>query len=286
MKVLVTGADGQLGCSIRKLENEYPRIKFTYTDIEDLNITNKGELETYFAIHKIDYLINCAAYNAVDKAEEEVDKARLINHTAVVYLAECADVFDFTMIHISTDYVLDGKHFRPYTEEDEPIPPSVYGRTKHAGEQAVLNRCKKGIVLRTSWLYSEYGNNFLKTMMRLADERTELKIIFDQIGTPTYGGDLAKAILELIKRKYSRKSLFHFSNEGVASWYDFAEEIILLSGKKCTLLPILTEEYPLPAKRPFYSLMSKRKFTVTFNYKIPHWKESVKYCLKNMNEID
>ena len=284
MKILVTGAQGQLGLSIRKIEPEYPELSISYTDVEELDITDSRALTAHFEKNPIDYVVNCAGYTAVDRAEEEEDKAMLINAAAVKNLAECADTFGFTLIHISTDYVFSGRHYRPYTEKDEPGPISVYSRSKHAGEQAVINHCKHGIILRTSWLYSEYGNNFLKTILNLASQREEIRIIGDQVGTPTYAGDLARAILELVHRNYSKKSLFHFSNEGVASWYDFGVEIVRLSGKKCTVIPIPTEAYPLPAERPFYSLMSKAEFTGTFRYSIPHWRDSLEKCMNNLKE--
>lgn len=285
MKLLVTGAKGQLGRSIKQIEGDYPELSITYTDVDELDITKTEALNKYFDSNSIDYLVNCAAYTAVDKAEENIQTARLLNQTAVENLAKCAEKYGFTLIHISTDYVFSGTHFRPYTEDDVPGPLSQYGKSKLGGEEAVLRGCKSGIVLRTSWLYSEFGYNFLKTILRLSEERDELKIIFDQIGTPTYAGDLAKAIMEIVRRNYSEHALFHFSNEGVASWYDFAREIISLTNNNCRLIPIPTEDYPLPAQRPHYGLMSKKKFTETFDYKIPHWKDSLVICMNNMHKF-
>lgn len=285
MKILVTGANGQLGMSIKNLEKEYPHHQIVCTDVEDLDITRREELERYFETNPVEYLVNCAAYTAVDRAEEDTVTAMLLNGKALTHLSACANLYGFTLIHISTDYVFSGKHHKPYREEDPPGPVSAYGRTKLEGEKAVLDRCKSGIILRTSWLYSEYGSNFLKTILRLSAERDELKIIDDQLGTPTYASDLARAIFTLADLNYSETGLFHFSNEGAASWYDFAKEIIALSGRKCRVTPIPTEAYPLPAKRPYYSLMSKRKFTSTFSYSIPHWKDSLGDCLKNMPSI-
>lgn len=284
MNVLITGANGQLGNSIRSIQADYPDLRFDYTDVEDLDITSMPALEAYFHSHPTDYVVNCAAYTAVDKAEEEVETAKLINETAVVNLAQCADKFNFTLIHISTDYVFSGDHHRPYTEKDRPDPKSVYAHTKHAGEFAVINYCRQGIVLRTSWLYSEYGNNFVKTIRRLAGEKDELRIICDQVGTPTYAGDLARAILTVIGRKYREKGIFHFSNEGVASWYDLAVATVQLSNLECHIVPIPTEEYPLPAKRPYYSLMNKRKFRDTFGYEIPFWRDSLEKCIQNIEK--
>jgi len=283
MKVLVTGGDGQLGCSLKDKIVDYPNIEMIFTDVGDLDITNKIELESYITKNPVDYLVNCAAYTAVDKAEEDEETAFLLNKLAVENLAELSVQFNFTLIQISTDYVFSGHHFRPYNEEDIPDPNGVYALSKYEGEKAVIAKTKTGIVLRTSWLYSEYGNNFFKTVLRLADENNELRMIGDQIGTPTYAGELAKAIFEIIHNEYSEKSILHFSNEGVASWYDFAHEVIQLSDKGCKVIPIKTEEYPLPAPRPFYSVMSKKKFTDTFEYYIPHWKEGLLTCLENMN---
>jgi len=284
MKVLITGGNGQLGNSIKKLADDYPGIDITYTDVGDLDITSKTDLDEYFKNNPVNYLVNCAAYTSVDKAEEDPETARLINTTAVENLVDFSEKYGFVLIQISTDYVFKGHHYRPYTEEDKPAPEGIYARTKAEAEDIVMKKSGKGIVLRTSWLYSEYGNNFLKTILNLADNREELTIICDQIGTPTYAGDLAKVVLEIIQKGYDKKNLFNFSNEGVASWYDFAMEIIDLSGKKCKITPIVSEEYPLPAPRPFYSLMSKKKFTDIFEYRIPHWKDSLSLCIRNMGK--
>ena len=282
MNVLVTGANGQLGRSIRALSGDYPDVVLDYTDVEELDITSAEALHVYFSGRPTDYVVNCAAYTAVDKAEEEVEKATLINATAVKNLAQCADQYGFTLIHISTDYVFNGRQYRPYAEEDQPDPLSVYSRTKHEGELAASSHCQRSIILRTSWLYSEYGNNFLKTILRLAGERDEIGIIDEQVGTPTYAGDLVRAIMEVIRQNYDQKSIFHFSNEGTASWYDFGMEIVRASGMSCHVKPIPTEAYPLPAARPYYSLMSKRKFRQTFDHEIPHWRDGLLRCLKNM----
>lgn len=283
MKVLVTGSNGQLGSSIKSLALNFPKIEFIYTDIDDLDLTNKADLNNYFKDNKFDYLVNCAGYTAVDRAEEEPEKARLVNVTAVENIVEQSNLNNIILIHISTDYVFGGKNFRPYTEEDMPDPLSIYAITKRDAETHVIKNCNNGIILRTSWLYSEYGKNFLKTILALADKNSELRIIADQIGTPTYAGDLSRAILEIINQNFKTTSLFNFSNQGVASWYDFANGIVQVSGKDCLVTPISTEEYPLPAARPFYSVMDKRKFTTTFNYKIPHWTDSLQKCLADMS---
>lgn len=283
--VLVTGANGQLGRSIKKLENEFRNIAFTYTDVGELDITRMEELAGFFSDHPTDYVVNCAAYTAVDKAEEDPAGAKMVNAVAAENLATCAERYGYTLVHISTDYVFSGEKSTPYTEEDIPAPQSVYGQTKYDGEMAVWNGCSRGVILRTSWLYSEFGNNFLKTILRLGDERSSLKIVYDQVGTPTYATELARAILTLIVSGHNTRALFHFSNEGVASWYDFSYEIMALSQKKCRVYPIPTKDYPLPAKRPAYSLMSKQKFSAAFNYQIPHWKESLKDCLRIMQDM-
>jgi dTDP-4-dehydrorhamnose reductase len=275
MNVLITGANGQLGLSIRQAANEFPGLDLVYTDVEDLDITRLPDLEGFFREHPTDYLINCAAYTAVDKAEEEVHQASLINETAVRNLALCAGKYDFTLVHVSTDYVFNGQNFRPYTEEDRPEPAGTYGKSKLAGEKAVLEAGVRGIVVRTSWLYSEYGHNFAKTMLRLGAEKQEIRVVDDQVGTPTFAGHLARAILILVSQRYATSTTLHFSNEGVASWYDFAREIISMSGSACRVLPIPTEDYPLPAPRPYYSVLSKKKFRDTFHYPIPHWKEGL-----------
>lgn len=281
MKILVTGSNGQLGKSIQDRAENFPEHQFIFTDIEELDITNENALDHYFSDNNINFLINCAAYTAVDKAEEDQEKAYLINTEAVKLLAGFSMKYNFTLIHISTDYVFSGKNFRPYTEADLPEPNGVYGKSKHEGEQAIFEYAKHAVIIRTSWLYSEYGQNFITTMLRLGNEREVLKIVSDQIGTPSYAGDLADAILHLINNNYTTEivEIFHFSNEGVASWYDFALEIMKQATIDCKVLPIKTEDYPLPAPRPFYSIMSKEKFRQSFNQDIPHWTESLKKCL-------
>jgi len=284
MNVLVTGANGQLGSSLKNLHKDFPKIDFVFTDIEELNITSEIQLEEFFNHQKFDYLVNCAAYTAVDKAEEDQDTARLLNFHAVKLLAEFSKKHNFKIIQVSTDYIFGGKNFRPYTEEAIPEPESVYASTKYDAEKILAELSDNAIILRTSWLYSEYGNNFLKTIIKLATDRNELKIIADQIGTPTYAGDLASAIMTVITNypENNKTEVYHFSNQGIASWYDFAFEIISQTKLDCNVLPIKTEEYPLPAKRPFYSVMDKRKFTDTFGIAIPHWKQSLKTCILNL----
>lgn len=284
MKILVTGSKGQLGISLQDRVKQYPNHAFIFTDVDELDITNAGELDLFFSNNNIDFLINCAAYTAVDRAQEESQQAYLINAEAVTLLAGFSVKYNFALIHISTDYVFSGKNFKPYTESDIPEPNGIYGQSKHEGEKAIQSTAKRALILRTSWLYSEYGHNFVKTILRLANERNELNIVSDQVGSPTYAGDLADAILSVINSGFDIQSveLFNFSNEGVASWYDFALEILKLSSIKCFVSPIKTEDYPLPAPRPFYSVMNKEKFKATFNFIIPHWKESLQKCLNNM----
>ncbi|MFZ4414509.1 MAG: dTDP-4-dehydrorhamnose reductase, partial [Bacteroidales bacterium] len=259
---------------------------FIYTDIEELNITDYQQIDQFFKINNIQYIINCAAYTAVDKAEQDTDLARYINANAVKYLSQIAKKNHSCMIHISTDYVFDGKHYKPYTEKDPICPTSAYGKTKAEGENEVRNHAEKGIIIRTSWLYSSFGHNFIKTILKYGKERGKLNVVFDQIGTPTYAADLAKVILDILPELASKTSIetYHFSNEGVSSWYDFAKEIVALSGFECIIHPIRTEDYPLPAPRPYYSVLDKAKIKKEFNIEIPYWKDSLQKCLKIINE--
>ena len=285
MNILITGANGQLGSEIRELSPGYPGLHFTYTDIDELDITNRDALETFFSQNKFDCIINCAAYTAVDKAEAEKEQASLINSIAVKYLTEFASKQNSLFVHISTDYVFDGRNFKPYLEGDLTNPTSVYGETKLEGEAEVIFNSKKAIIIRTSWLYSSYGTNFVKTIIKAAKAKGSLNVVNDQVGNPTYARDLAKTILEIVpiynsKNKYE---IFNYSNEGVASWYDFAKEILEITGIKCTLTPIETKDYPTPASRPSYSILNKTKIKKQFNLNIPHWKDSLKDCLKKIN---
>lgn len=285
MKILVTGSDGQLGSSIQQRTSLYPDFIFDFTDIDQLDITDKPALKLYVKENKPDVIIHCAAYTAVDKAEAEQEKAFLINKIAVEYIAEISKEFGILLIHISTDFIFDGKSGKPYIEKDTAKAIGIYGKSKLAGEEAILKVGSKAIILRTSWLYSEYGHNFVKTILRLASVKSEIKVVSDQVGTPTYAGDLADAILKIISSNYNPNGvqIFHYSNDGKASWYDFAKAIIEIKKLPCMVLPIKTEEYPLPAKRPNYSVMSKEKFKQIFHFDIPAWKESLKICLKNLS---
>ncbi len=285
MKVLITGSNGQLGRSIQERSLLYPEFSFDFTDVDQLDITNKSALEFYLKTSKPDVIINCAAYTAVDKAEEEKEKAFLLNVTAVEYLSQISVEYGILLIHISTDFIFDGKSTKFYKEDNFAQPESVYGKSKLAGEKAIKDCGPNAIIIRTSWLYSEYGHNFVKTILRLASERSEIKVVSDQVGTPTYAGDLADAILKIIHSNYQPEGVqvFHYSNEGVASWYDFAKAIIEIDNLDCSVIPIPASKYTLPAKRPDYSVMSKEKFKQYFHLEIPEWKESLKVCLKNLS---
>lgn len=274
--LLVTGANGQLGSELRLLLG----AQAVFADRQELDITSQSDVAAYCSQFDFKTIINCAAYTAVDKAENDYDQAYAINCTGPANLAATG----IPLIHISTDYVFDGNNCHPYSEEDTVNPQSVYGRTKLAGEQKVLENASAAAIIRTSWLYSEFGNNFVKTMRRLGAERDELKVVFDQTGTPTYAKDLATAIIDIIPQLTpGMKDVFHFSNEGVCSWYDFAVEIMRQSNLNCRIIPIESKDYPVPAKRPFYSVLNKAKIKNTFGLKINHWKESLSLCLKNLS---
>ncbi|MCK5538914.1 MAG: dTDP-4-dehydrorhamnose reductase [Bacteroidales bacterium] len=285
--ILITGSKGQLGNEIKKLSVNYADFNFLFTDIEELDITNIDALTSFFDIHKPNYLINCAAYTAVDNAEDEPEKADLINHESVDNLAKISNQFNTKFIHISTDYVFDGQNYRPYTEIDAENPKSVYGTTKLDGEEAVRQHVENHIIIRTSWLYSTFGNNFVKTMLRLGKEKEQLTVIFDQIGTPTYANDLADAILQIVSKSHKKEEAFksgiyHYSNEGACSWYDFSTEIMNLAKLNCKIKPILGRNYPTRAARPFYSVLDKSKIKANFGIEIPHWKKSLQNCLTEL----
>jgi dTDP-4-dehydrorhamnose reductase len=284
MKVLVTGAKGQLGLSIRDQSGGFPDLQLVYTDVEELDITSEFSLREFFSRNRIDVVVNCAAYTTVDKAETEQEKAFMINDQAVKNLAILSKEFGYFMVHISTDFVFDGTKTQPYLETDIPNPLSVYGHSKLAGEKEVLSHTQNAAIIRTSWLYSEYGNNFVKTIQRLALERKEIRVVDDQVGTPTYAGDLALVILKMISKGFGTAGchIYHFSNTGIASWFDFAKAIIDAGNFDCKVVPIPTIEYPLPAKRPAYSVLNKEKIIKQFNLDIPDWKLSLLKCLDNM----
>lgn len=284
--LLVTGANGQLGSEIKAISANYSDFNFFFIDKDNLDISNKESVQNFCQNNSIDTIINCAAYTAVDKAENDVDSADTINHLAVKYLAEIAKDMKISLIHISTDYIFDGRNYRPYLEGDYPAPQSVYGKTKLLGEQALLTiNPENSIIIRTSWVYSSFGNNFVKTMLRLGNDKDELGVIFDQVGTPTYAADLAKVILDILPQLNNEDvQTYHYSNEGVCSWYDLAKAIFEPSEIKCKVNPIETKEYPTPAKRPHYSLLNKTKIKNAFNIEIPYWKDSLRSCLKTLKE--
>lgn len=284
MNILVTGANGQLGREMQRLSAVSPN-NYTFTDVAELDVTDAGAVRQAVAQTRAEVIVNCAAYTNVERAEEDEATADLLNRLAPANLAAAAAATGATLIHISTDYVFDGTTHLPYTEQSPTAPLGVYGRTKLAGEQAVEASGCSHLILRTAWLYSAFGNNFLKTMLRLTAERESLSVVFDQIGTPTYAGDLALAIFSVIEggQLRSNEGIYHFSDEGACSWYDFAVEIAAAVGHdKCRIAPCHTAEYPSKAPRPAYSVLDKSKFKTTFGIEIPHWRESMLYCLKTM----
>ncbi|GMN89710.1 dTDP-4-dehydrorhamnose reductase [Francisella sciaenopsi] len=290
MKVLVTGSNGQLGSELKELvpnpKLEIQNYTFIFADSKSLDITDHQAVERFVVEHDIEAIINCAAYTAVDKAESDIEMADKINHLAVANMAELAKKYSIKLIHISTDYVFNGESFRPYIESDKTNPQSIYGSTKLAGEEAIQRINPKGsIIIRTSWVCSYYGNNFVKTMLRLGRERDTLGVIYDQVGTPTYAKDLAKAILDILpKIQNSKFKIYNYSNEGVTSWYDFAKEIMSIAKIECQVNPIETVAYPTPAKRPHYSVLNKSKIKSEFGIEIPYWKDSLRDCIKRLQK--
>ncbi len=282
--ILVTGSKGQLGSELRVLSRTYPAYNFHFTDYQELDITNHTVVDAFVKAAHISVIINCAAHTAVDKAESDIEMSTKLNHLAVENFANIAKVNNIQLIHISTDYVFDGTNHTPYTERDKTNPQCVYGSTKLAGEQALQHiNPSKSIIIRTSWVYSSFGNNFVKTMLRLANERTELGVIVDQIGTPTYARDLAKVILEIIPKLTNENlEVYHFSNKGVSSWYDFAKAIFDLKAIDIKLNAIETSQYPTAAKRPFYSVLNKNKIENRFQLEIPNWRDSLRDCLQKL----
>ena len=281
---MVTGGNGQLGRAMR-LASAESRHRYIFTDIEELNIVSAEAIEAFFSREGVDVVVNCAAYTAVDLAEDEESIADNINHRAVALLAEACKHHNATLIHISTDYIFDGKATTPYAEESSPAPINAYGRTKWAGEEAIAESGCRAIILRTQWLYSEFGRNFLKTMLTLFASRDKVRVVADQIGTPTYAGDLAEAICAIIEEgKIEECGTYHYSNLGECSWYDFAAEIARVSGcDKCKVSPCTTAEHPTKATRPQYSVLDKSKFMATFDTSIPEWRESLAKCIKRLN---
>lgn len=287
MNILITGSNGQLGSEIKDLGTNYKDLNFFFMDLPELNICNAEALNTFIVDQNINAVINCAAYTAVDQAEEDAEIAEQVNVKGVLNLVNTLKKVNGKLIHISTDYVFDGNHFSPYKETDPVSPVGVYGETKRAGELAVLNSSIDALVIRTSWLYSAYGNNFVKTMLRLGNEKENLGVIFDQVGTPTYARDLAKTCLDILLYESSanistKGKIYHYSNEGVSSWYDFASAIMELGSIDCKVRPIETKDYPTPAKRPHYSVLNKSKIKTDFNIQIPYWRDSLAKCIEKL----
>jgi len=281
--ILITGANGQLGNEMRVLSEENKEYTYFFTDVAELDICNEQAVMDFVKANDIHVIVNCAAYTAVDKAEENIEFCTKLNADAVGYLAKAAEANQAEFIQISTDYVFDGTAHTPYRETEPTCPNSVYGSTKLAGEQNALTLCSRSMVIRTAWLYSTFGNNFVKTMIRLVKERDTLGVIFDQIGTPTYARDLACAIYAAIRQGVT-PGVYHFSNEGVCSWYDFTKAIHRLAGiKDCKVNPLHTEEYPTPAKRPHYSVLDKTKIKATYGIEIPYWEDSLQACVSELD---
>ncbi|SHM02231.1 dTDP-4-dehydrorhamnose reductase [Chitinophaga jiangningensis] len=283
--ILITGGNGQLGHAIKKIAGEFPDFNLIYTDYDTLSITDAEAVNNYFSENTPDACINCAAYTAVDKAESDEDTAFVLNFQGPLNLAEACAAHNTSLIQISTDYVFNGNACVPYKESDDTDPQSVYGSSKMRGEAAVMGINENNIVVRTSWLYSEFGINFAKRMKELMQERPELNVVFDQAGTPTYAVDLAKVLLQILQHRFAQPDaaiggVYHYSNEGVTSWYDFAVAIKELTGATTRVLPITSDKYPTPAKRPAYSVMNKEKIKATFGIEIPYWRESLAECLK------
>ncbi|MEW6551093.1 MAG: dTDP-4-dehydrorhamnose reductase [Campylobacterota bacterium] len=285
LNILVTGSKGQLGSELKELSSTYA-YNFFFTTRDDIDITDKDSIRSFCQNNHINAIVNCAAYTAVDKAENDETNADLINRKAVKKLALVSKELSIKLIHISTDYVFDGTSYKPYVEAYQTNPQSIYGKTKLEGETEMLSiNPSNSIIIRTSWVYSYYGNNFVKTMLRLGKEKESLGVIYDQVGTPTYAKDLAKTILDMIPQiKNSKVEIYNFSNEGVVSWYDFAKEIMRMSKLSCKVNPIETKDYPTPAMRPHYSLLNKNKIKSTFNIEIPYWKDGLDDCLKRLGE--
>ena len=283
MRILITGCNGQLGNEMQLLEKENPQHSYFNTDVDELDITDEAAIVKFVEDNEIDGIVNCAAYTAVDKAEDNQELCRKLNTVAPGYLAAAVEKRGGWMIQISTDYVFDGTNHTPYTEDEPTCPNSVYGSTKLEGEQVAQKGCKRTMIIRTAWLYSIFGNNFVKTMIRLGKEKPELGVIFDQIGTPTYARDLAVAIFAAINQGVV-PGIYHFSNEGVISWYDFTKAIHRIAGiTTCHVRPLHTAEYPTPANRPHYSVLDKTKIKQTYNLEIPYWEESLAQCIAKLD---
>lgn len=287
-KILITGANGQLGKCIKDASTNFAEYDFLFADKKMLDISNAEQIETYFEKHQPSYIINCAAYTAVDKAETEQDLAYAINENGVKNLLEVCEKYNTKILHISTDYVFEGNGTIPYTPKDKINPQGIYGKSKAKGEEVLLSANVSSIIVRTSWVYSEYGHNFFKTMYRLGAEKESLTVVNDQIGCPTFAGDLAYVLLEIIrlKKDWTETEIYHYSNSGKISWYDFALKIMELGNHNCQVNPIPTIDYPTPVKRPAYSLLSTEKIAKVFGLSIPWWEDSLGKCLKRFRELE
>ena len=287
MKVLITGFNGQLGSEILQLVDKYEQFEFIFKDLPDLDISNETSVNNFILGNNINTVVNCAAYTAVDNAEDNIETANRVNTIGVYNLVKALEKVNGKLIHISTDYVFDGNQSFPYKETDSVSPIGVYGKTKREGELFVINSSIDSIIIRTSWLYSSYGNNFVKTMLRLVNEKDSLNVISDQIGSPTYARDLAQTCFEILSstdRIDEKGKVYHYSNEGVASWYDFAVSIMELAGSNCEIKAIQTKDYPTRAKRPNYSVLNKTKIKEDFKIKIPHWRMSLIHCISKLKK--
>lgn len=287
VRVLVTGGKGQLGQAIRQVSPPFEDLSLQWIDQDELDLTNEPAAMDFLLLHRPDWIVNCAAYTAVDRAEQEPELAMRVNGGIPYFLAEWSDHSGCRLIHLSTDYVYNGNQPFPHSESEIPMPESVYGHSKRKGEQAIENS-PLGMIIRTSWLYGEFGNNFMKTMIKLGQERKELSVVFDQTGTPTYSSDLARAICQIISNSSTgefQPGIYNYSNEGTCSWYDFAVEIMRMARLECMIKPILSSQYPLPAKRPVYSVMDKKKIRSAFSLDIPHWRKSLELAIASYLHI-
>lgn len=277
--ILVTGSQGQLGNEMQQAASRFPDFNYIYTDIAELDICDKAALSAFVISNKVSIIVNCAAYTAVDKAETDIELCNKINRDAVRNIGEVAAENGLKVVHVSTDYVFDGTNHIPYTEEMSVCPATMYGKSKLAGEEALMASCQQAVIIRTAWLYSAFGNNFVKTMLKLGTERDSLNVIFDQIGSPTAAADLADAILTILSHEKFEPGIYHFSDEGVCSWYDFTKTIHRMAGISCDVRPIETKDYPAPTPRPHYSVLNKAKIKATYGIQIPHWEDSLQKCI-------
>lgn len=282
LNILITGSNGQLGSEFRVASGSYQFYNFIFTDVAELDITSAGDVEQFVEKNNIDVIINCAGYTAVDKAEDEPAIAMLVNYEGVVNLVKACKTYEIFLVHISTDYVYDGKSRKPYQEDDRPNPVSSYGKSKLAGEEAMMSCLEKGMIIRTSWLYSSFGANFVKTILKKGAEKGKLDVVDDQVGCPTYGRDLAKTILKILPKAISSQQfeIYHYSNKGECSWYEFAKAAIDMANISCEVNPVTSDKYPQKAPRPSYSVLDKTKIKKEFGIQIPHWRESLKDCME------